>query len=212
MEEFLRIALSFPTLLLSISLAVLMVLWLITALGIFQLESLDGWALPDSEGIQPEGFGGMLLKLGLNGVPLMVVLTLVVLFAWILSYFVQFLLLDLLPWAWLRWVVGMGAMLVALVAAVLGTALVLRPFRHAMSRLAPTEPRSLIGVTAIVRSAQLTPLQGRVDVADGGAGLILNARASQGKIHQRGDAVVLIEYFESENAYRVVGEDEFQGR
>lgn len=212
MEEFLRIALSFPTLVMSICLAVLMVLWLITALGVFQFETLDGWILPDSEGMQPEGLGGMLLKLGLNGIPLMVVLTLVVLFAWVLSYFVQFLLLDLLPWAWLRWLLGAGAMLVILVAAVLATALVLRPFRHAMSRLAPAEPRSLIGMTAIVRSAQITSQQGRVDVADGGAGLILNARSAGGQVHHRGDAVVLIEYFESENAYRVIGEDEFQGR
>lgn len=212
MEEFLRIALSFPTVVFSIALAVLMLLWLVTALGIFELDAMDNWALPDMDAFEPAGLAGLLLKVGLGGVPLMVVLTVLALLSWVLSYFVQFLLINPIPLGILRIPLGVVAMLVVFVIGVLATGIVLRPFRRMMAKLAPQAPRSIIGMAAVVRSATVTSSFGQGSVEDGGAGLILHLRSDRDPPFRRGDRVVLIEYLQAENAYRVIGEDEFHGR
>lgn len=212
MEEFLRITLSFPTNIFGIALAVLVVLWAISAVGILPLDSLEGWALPDIDSIEPEGLGGILLKLGLGGIPLMVVLTVLALFSWVISYFVQFLLINPIGIGLIRWPLALLAMLAVFVAAVFATSFALRPFRNLMARLAPQDARSVIGMSAVVRSAEVDATRGQVAVEDGGAGLILNARADGDAVFRRGERVVLIEQIADANAYRVVGEDEFNGR
>lgn len=211
MEEFLRITLSFPTIVFGIALAVLMVLWAVSALGMLEIDALDGLVIPDFDGVDPQGLGGLLLKFGLGGVPLMVVLTVLALSGWVFSYFLQFLLINPIGIGLIRWPLAVLAMVAAFVAAVFATGLVLRPFRHMMVRLAPQDARSVIGLVAVVRSGQVDARHGQVTAEDGGAGLILNARADGDAVFRRGERVVLIEYIDAANAYRVIGENEFNG-
>ncbi|NZA26309.1 hypothetical protein H0E84_07915 [Luteimonas sp. SJ-92] len=212
MEEFLRIALSFPTVVFSLALGVMVALWLLAALGIFQSEALDGWALPDIDGMEPQGLTAVMMKFGLGGLPLMLVLTLLAFIAWLVSYFADYLLLRHLGSTLLRFPLGAVVLLVAFVAGVLGAGQALRPIRHFLARLAPQAQRSVIGMAATVRSPAVTATGGQATVEDGGAGLILQVRSDREGGFHRGDRVVLLEYLEPDNAYRVVGEDEFHGR
>lgn len=211
MELFLHSALAFPTVLFSFSLCLAILYWLIAALGILELDVLDGDFGPDGEGLELEGLAGLLLRLGLGGVPVTLVLTLLVFFAWFASYFIELLLLRHLPLGWLRYPLGLALAAVALLPAVPLTGALCRPLRRLFRKVEAPTTRSLLGQVAKVRSATVSPQFGEADLDDRGAGLILRIRADESAGFRRGDRVVLLEYLEGEHAYRVVGEDEFKG-
>ncbi|MGH8760601.1 MAG: hypothetical protein ACREVW_14000 [Burkholderiales bacterium] len=213
MEIFLQNALSFPTVLFSFLLCVAILYWCVAALGILEVELLDIEAdsALDNQALQPEGFAGLLLKLGLNGVPLTLVLTLLFFFAWIVSYFVELLLLRYLPLGFLRYPLGLGVAFAALLLAVPVSAALCKPLRPLFRKLEATSSTSVLGQAAVVRSGRVTLSQGEAVLEDGGAGLILRVRADEARGFKRGDRVVLLEYLEGEHAYRVITEDEFNG-
>ena len=214
MLTFLEIALSFPTVIFGMLLAVAVLYWLLAATGLVEIDALDGWLGADSGedfAGEPGGITGPLMRFGLGGVPLTLVFTVLILIAGLISYFADYLLLRHLPFATLRWGVGLLVLAGAFIAAVPLTAIALRPVRRFFAKLKPAPLRSLLGMSAVVRSPDLTATQGTVSVEDGGAGLILQARDDTPGRFRRGDRVVLIEYLAERNAYRVVSESEFGG-
>ncbi|UUY06441.1 DUF1449 family protein [Pseudomonas sp. J452] len=213
MEIFLQCALSFPTALFSFLLCVAILYWCVAALGILEVDLLDIEAdsALDNHALQPEGFAGLLLKLGLNGVPVTLVLTLLFFFAWSVSYFVELLLLRYLPLGLLRYPLGLVVAFAALLLAVPVSAALCRPLRPLFRKLEATSSNSVLGQTAVVRSGRITLTHGEAVLENGGAGLILRVRADEARGFKRGDRVVLLEYLEAEHAYRVITEDEFKG-
>jgi membrane protein implicated in regulation of membrane protease activity len=206
MELFLHTSLSFPTVLLSFLLCVAILYWVVAALGLVDIDLLDG----DAESAL-EGLAGLLLKCGLNGVPVTLVLTLLFFFAWLGCYFVQLLILDLLPLGLLRYPLGLLAAVAAVVAAVPLVALLIRPLRPLFRKLESTDSRSLLGQRVLVRSGRVTEQHGEAMLENGGAGLILRIRAEASRDFKRGDRVVLLEYLPEPHAYRVISEAEFDG-
>ena len=213
MEIFLQTALSFPTALFSFLLCVAILYWCVAALGIVEVDLLDievDSAL-DNQALQPEGFAGLLLKLGLNGVPVTLVLTLLFFFAWMASYFVELLLLRYLPLGLLRYPLGLVVGFAALLLAVPVSSALCKPLRPLFRKLEATSSTSVLGQTAVVRSGRVTLSHGEALLENGGAGLILRVRADEARGFKRGDRVVLLEYLEAEHAYRIITEDEFKG-
>ncbi|MBD0320833.1 MAG: hypothetical protein ICV87_10895, partial [Gemmatimonadetes bacterium] len=77
-----------------------------------------------------------------------------------------------------------------------------------IARLRPEVP--LLGRAGVLITPTLTSEYGQASVDDGGAGLVLQVRGEDPL--QRGDRIVLIEYLEGQNAYRVVSEQKFLSR
>ena len=213
MELFIQTALSFPVVLLSFALCVAILYWLVAAMGILDVDLLDIEvdSSLENHSLQPEGLAGLLLKLGLNGVPVTLILTLLFFFAWLLCYFVELFLLRFLPLGILRYPLGLLVIAAALIAVVPMVSLLVRPLRPLFLKLEATTSKSVLGQVAIVRSGRVTAAQGEATLEDGGAGLILRVRADEAHGFKRGDRVVLLEYLEAEHAYRVITEDEFKG-
>lgn len=213
MELFIQTALSFPVVLLSFALCVAILYWLVAAMGIVDVDLLDIEvdSSLENHALQPEGLAGLLLKLGLNGVPVTLILTLLFFFAWLLCYFAELFLLRFLPLGILRYPLGLLVIAAALIAVVPVVSLLVRPLRPLFLKLEATSSKSVLGQVAIVRSGRVTAAQGEATLEDGGAGLILRVRADEAYGFKRGDRVVLLEYLEAEHAYRVITEDEFKG-
>lgn len=211
MEIFLQTALSFPTVLFSFLLCVAILYWCVAALGIIEVDLLDIEADSALDSVQPEGLAGLLLRLGLSGVPVTLVLTLLFFFAWSVSYFIELLLLSYLPLGFLRYPLGLIVAVAALVVAVPVSAALCKPLRPLFLKLEATSSTSVLGQTAVVRSGRVTLSHGEAVLENGGAGLILRVRADEARDFKRGDRVVLLEYLEAEHAYRVITEDEFKG-
>ena len=206
MDLFFNIALSFPTVILSLLLAVLLGYWLLATLGLFDLDSFDSALLPDGDALQAGGISGLLMKLGLDGVPLTLILTVIVLLAWLGCYFIDYALLRAWPEGTLRSTVAWLAAPTCLIVATPFAGLLIQPLRPLFRKVQVTNEVSLLGRTAIVRSPLVDEVRGQAEIDDGGAGLILQVRAPAGRF-VRGDRVLLVEYLPEKNAYKVIAED-----
>ena len=219
MNEFLTNALTFPTMVFSILLGFCVVYWMFAAFGVFDVT--EGWAVDadvgdfvDAHAHHPgdtthggHGLAAILARFGLGGVPFMVMLTVLSLTAWIASYFLQMLVLSHFP-DLVRWVVGLGVIAAALVGGVFATSLMLRPVRWAVARFGPEPPKPVLGRVGEVISPQVDDRGGRVQVEDGGAGLIFQVRTSSGVVYPRGAKVVLLSVDEN-HVYEVISQSEF---
>lgn len=212
MNTFLQTALTLPTLLYSIVLAVCVLYWLLAATGLVDADGPDGFFGSESTGDgdgDASGIAAMLAKLGLSGVPVMIVFTVLALVGWIGTYFAQLLVLQHLPNT-LRALVGIGVAVAMLVPGVFATSLLLRPLSRLLLRLRPPAEPSILGRVAIVSTPSVDAGYGQATVDDGGAGLVLQVRHAEAGRFKRGDRVVLIEYLGGQHAYRVISEEQFQ--
>ncbi len=232
MDEFLSVATSFPTAVYSVLLCVVTVHWLLSALGILEIDTLDG-LLPDhlgtdglhgahgvhgahahgghdAHGSEHGGLSGLLMKFGLHGVPIMVVITIIAIVGWAFCYFFDLYVLSGMTLGALGVAADIATVIGGLLLSIPVARIVLAPVRRIMRRFAPVSQRPLLGRYAEVRSAEVTRTHGQAMLDDGGAGLILQVRAETSGKFVRGDRVVLIEYLEQQNAYRVVSGEEFE--
>jgi hypothetical protein len=208
MTEFLQTALTFPTLLYSVLLAFCVIYWLLAATGLMDLDALDGLLGDDGDSHHASDSAGLLARLGLGGVPIMIVLTVLSFFGWTVTYFVHLLVLQHLP-APLRMLGGIATLVGALVPGVFVTSLLLRPVRKLMVKLRPPVAPSILGRVGTVISPEVDGNQGRAEFADGGAGLILQVRVAPPGRFLRGDRVVLLEHDATANTYLVISESQF---
>lgn len=212
MELFLQVALSFPTVLFSIMFCLVLIYWLVVALGGVDVDLLDVSMDSSLDGAgQVEGVAGLLSKLKLNDVPVTVVVTLLTLTGWLISYLIEVWLLQYLPLGVLRFPLGLIVVIAALVLAVPVCATICRPLRPLFRKAEATSSKTVLGQVALVRSGKVTLQHGEAVLEDGGAGLILRVRADEAQGFKRGDRVVLLEYLATEHAYRVISENEFRG-
>jgi hypothetical protein len=217
MDPFYQNIASFPTAVFTFFLAICLLYWLIAVLGFIDLTVLDV-DLPEVDGSAganqadlsaPEVLAGLMLKMGLYGVPVTIIVSFVALFGWFVSYFAVYFLLSYLPDGILRYLFGLPVLLGALYAGVLVTAQVIKPLRPLFRNATQNTTKEVLGQTAIVRTSVLNNTFGEVFLADGGAGLILKARATGDQQFRKGDRVVLLEFLKDENLYRVISEKEF---
>jgi hypothetical protein len=236
MIEFLEIVTSFPTAVYTVLLLVVMVHWFLSALGILEIDTIDG--------LMPDGFGGhdvgghalghhdvgaghagshhgghhheneanagFLMKFGLHGVPIMVIVTIIAIVGWLFTYFADLYVLRTLSLGPFSVLADILAIVGGLLLAIPVGRIVLAPVRRLLRRYEPVTQRPLLGRYAEVRSPEITQTHGTAWVEDGGAGLILQVRADAPGVFMRGDRVVLIEYLEDQNAYRVISGEEFE--
>ena len=211
MTEFLNTVLTLPTLVYSVLFAFCTVYWLLAATGIVDFDAVDGWLTIDGDTAEPNVVAGMMARLGLSGVPMMLVLTVLSFFGWLITYFAHLFLLQHLPDG-LHWIAGAGTLIVALLPGALVTSLLLRPLAAVIARLRPPVPPSVLGRAGAVISPYADADTGRAQFDDGGAGLILQVRAPPGVTFNRGERVVLLSFDEQRDSYAVIAESEFLSR
>ncbi len=201
METFFAVAFSLPTVVFSVLLCVAIVYWLI---------SLSGMGDVDTDGdIDFVGdFSGLMVTLGLQGVPLPLVLTLLFLISWLASYFTDLVFGALVPSGILHWLYVLAVMFIALVVGLLATSIVVRPLRPLFRRayLPPLQKR-IIGTPCVVISSSVSETSGRAEVHLDGAHLVLQVRSDSPLSHR--ERAVLIEHIPDANAWWVVPETEF---
>ncbi len=213
MDPFYQNIASFPTAVFTFMLLLCVLFWLAAVLGVIDIDFLDV-DLPElgaeaGDFANPNALAGVLLRFGLQGVPVTIILSLVSLFGWLISYYAVHFLSPLVPDGILSFLVGVVIFIGALYVATLITGVMIRPLRPLFKKAQQGVPKQLLGQKAVVRTSVVRNDFGEAVLEDGGAGLILKVRSTGGEQFQRGDVVVLLEYLETENAYRVISENEF---
>ena len=201
METFFAVAFSFPTVVFSVLLCVAIIYWLI---------SLSGMGDVDAEGdLDVAGdFSGLMVTLGLQGVPLPLVLTLLFLAGWLTSYFIDLALGALVPSGILHWLYALAVLFTSLVSGLLVTSIVVRPLRPLFRRayLPPLQKR-IIGTPCVVISSSVSETSGRAEAHLDGVHLVLQVRSHSPLSHR--ERAILIEHIPDANAWWVVPESEF---
>jgi len=215
MNPFYQTITSFPTVIYTGLLLFFVLYWLVAMLGMVEVDfmdlDLDG-DIDAGEGADAQhALAGLLLKLGLHGVPLTIILTILAVIGWLLCYYASLFSRTLLPAGILQYLIGLVVFLAASYIAALVTAQIIKPIRKMFAKLEVDETKHMLGQTVVVRSAKVDNDRGEAFLNDGGAGLILHIRSTGSDQFAKGDEVVLIEKLEAQNAYRVVAKSEFSG-
>jgi len=215
MEAFFANIFHYPTVFFTVILLVLGVYWFFAILGMIDIDVLDLDMDADVdmdvdlEGLT--GLAGLLVTLGLTGVPVTVVVTLLSLLAWLVSYFVVHLFFFWEPGSLMGYLIGTAIVPLAIAVSIPVTAQLIKPLKPLFKKAyTPPPEKVLLGRTCNVRSTRVDEAFGEAAADLDGASLILRIRAKADAGLKRGDAVVLIEHRPEDNTYWVVPEHEFK--
>ena len=209
MEHFFINITSYPTVIYTTLLLIVMLFWLLTVVGLFDMDILD--VDIDFDTSEIGGALGVLVTLGLTGVPFTLVLSILILYSWTLCsiitslsgiiYFDSNILTFLLNTLIL---LIAGAISIPLTAKTINP---LRPLFRSVNQ-GPTQG-TLMGKKARVRTTKIDNTSGQIECLRDGASLILNARSDGEHQYMYGETVIIIDFLEIDNVYIVVSEHEF---
>ena len=218
METFLANATSFPTAVFTTINLVIIGIWFFMALGLLDIEifdidgdfdvDVDVELDADASGIS--GIASFLASLGLTGVPIFIVLTIIFFVSWLLSYFSVKYGLFWNNFESVRYLIGSGIMVGSFLISIPLTAQLIKPLKTFFAKLnRETTVTSLLGKQCIVRSSKVNSNFGEAECTNDGASLILKIRASEDYGLKKGDTVRVIEIDKANSIYQVVPEKEF---
>jgi hypothetical protein len=147
---------------------------------------------------------GYLVALGLNGVPFSVVVSLLTLFAWVISTIASPLVLAFVPGGLLRFVAASAILVGAFAFAIPVTATCVRPMRRLFVTHNAPSNASLVGQECVVLTGSVDETFGRAEVPARGAGYHIRVIAATPNNLKRGDTAFITEYDEAARIYRIV--------
>ncbi|WP_163832377.1 OB-fold-containig protein [Spartinivicinus ruber] len=203
METFLNIIISFPTAIYTTLIGIVICYWLFALVGMMDIDILDGDIDIDADG-DIEGIGGisgLMVTLGLTGVPITIVISLLALWGWLITYFASLFLLQLLPFEWLKWIIGVVIIAISFGLSIILTAHCIRPIKPFFK--SNYEKITLVGRECTVSTSKVTEKFGQAICDLGSTELILNIRHKEPNTIKKGDKVTILEHNKDENTYLV---------
>jgi len=216
MSDFLANILSFPTLFYTGLLALTLLYWFSSMLGLADFD-FDGADLDlDLDGMDADvastntelaSSSGFLNKFKLDGIPLTISLSFVIFLSWILSFLFVNYYQDKIAEDWLQAFIGLWVILLAPVISIPIVGILLSPlkpiFKKFREEAEGRKADSLVGHSATVRTDKVTMSFGDADIDSQGASLILKIRAEEPNDLKRGDRVIITKYLPEEHVYLV---------
>jgi len=208
MEQLLSVAGQFPTAIYSTLLGIVVIYWLVGMLGIIDLDltpEADIEADLDtdlSSGVG--GLAGLLLTFGLSSVPFTLVLSIIILVAWLISIYLQIYVFPLLDGGWLSYLLGTLSTVVIFFISLPITGFLIRPLKGMFDSVETTSSNNLVGRDATIATGKVTPSFGQAKVLNEGAEILLDVRCDLEHSLSMGDKVLLIEYSKDSHSYIAV--------
>jgi len=217
MELFLNNLTSFPVVIFTFLLAIIICYWLLALLGAVDIEMFDlsfevdldleldgdiGTDI-DSNATGLKGVTGFMLKWGLTGVPVTVVVSILVAFSWLICYVIVSIFYPLIPITLIKTILGCFLLLISFALAIPMTSWIIKPLKKVFITHDAVKKSSLIGSECVIKTGVVTPDFGQATYDDGEAGMIFDVRAEVAEGIKKGDLVVLFEYNEEEGSYLV---------
>lgn len=192
---------SFPTAVPTVLLAVLLLYWLVSIVGGSDLDLDSGHAAHDVPELHT--VAGYLVALGLGGVPLSVVASVLVFVMWLATALLHQYVLVLVPTALLRTLAGAGVLLFAALLAVPIAARLLKPLRGLFVKHSARENASLVGRACTILTQRVDERFGRAEVEDSGTSLNIRVWAATPNTLSRHAAAIIVRYDEGTRQYEV---------
>ncbi len=211
---------SFPTAVPTVLLVILLIYWLLSIIGLVDLgENLemhhehDGFdsdvggvhdSHVDNDSADVHTLAGYLVALGLGGVPLSIVASLLVFFTWLFTAIAQQYLLVLVPGDTLKIGIGVVALVLSAGFAIPISARLVRPLRKLFVKHHARSNSSLVGLQCKVTTQTVDETFGRAEVQDTGVGLNIRVWAKTPNSLGKNTAAIILSYDEKTNQYEVV--------
>lgn len=226
MSELFHTLFSFPTVIFTSLLGLCLLYWLTVILGLLDLDlfdvdldldldpgvdaALDGADAGDlelGEGTSG-GLVGVVQSLGLAGVPLTISVSLVVLIAWLVSYFATRATAGLTAGGGVpATLVHAGVALGALIAGLLVARFAILPLRPVFATQRAARRQDFVGSLCTVATNRVSDSFGQAEIADGGSGLLVQVRCRDANQLRRGDPALVYEYDADDEVYYVAPAD-----
>lgn len=205
MEQLFQVSTQFPTVMFTVLLSIIVIYWLISTLGLIDLDISGNTDLDiDADAtISVNSFTGVLLTFGLTGIPVTLIISIVVLVCWLISFYAQLYLLSWLPSGWLYYLVGTFCSLVIFFISLPLTALLIKPLKGMFASVETANSNTLIGKDATIATNTVSDEFGQARLFNEGAELLLDVRCLAEHSLKKGDRVLLIEYLQEKNTYTV---------
>lgn len=203
MQNFLAIAFSFPTLVWTGLLLFCVLYWLTAMAGLADFDTIE--VEPDGAEGGIEGVAGLMVTLGLDGVPLSVALTALSLCSWAVSYFAVLLLDSVNMGGVLYVILGVAILLASAVAGIKLATWLIKPLKPLFQNTKACN-HDVLGKSGTAIYA-ISSNAGVLDCQVNGAHLRLDVR-SNSEIAP-GEKAVVIKYHKNEAVYQVVPEADF---
>lgn len=205
MSEFVDAALAFPTVLFTFLLIVVIGYWLLVLAGGLGVDALDAdvdldvdldMDVDSGTDANEAGFAGFLGGLGLGGVPVTVVLSLLIALAWFACLTGTALLADADLAAPVTAALSVGLLVVGVLAAWLGTRVVIHPLRRLFPNAEAASRRDFVGRACVIRTGRVDETFGQAEVtASDGSTAVVQVRASaDGATLRSGELALIYEY------------------
>jgi hypothetical protein len=215
MTHFLGVVLSFPAAVYTVLLVVVLLYWVFVMVGAAHVNllgdgaadaaadaALEGAAKGALEGaahgfdadvdVDGSGVSGIIAALKLRSAPATVVLSLIVLFAWIVTMLgVQ---ASEAMFGHVPSVVAAALFVIAPAVALVPTSILVRPLARIFTPHGATKHEALVGKVCTIRTGTVTDRFGEAMLEDGGAGLVVRVRVDAGEQLARGEQAVIVAY------------------
>lgn len=207
MTNFLSNAFTFPTIVYTGLLILVVLYWLSSIIGVTDLDPVETEIDADASGLAV-----WLTRFRLNGIPITLTLSVIIFLSWIICFFLieftyQMMEEKGMTDGWVKIALQFWVLILTPALALPITIPLLAPLRPLMAKLkreaTGAVANDFIGRTATVRSEKINASHGTVELSDGGAGLILQIRTDKENDYKRGDKVVLKEYLPETNTYKI---------
>lgn len=203
---------SFPTAIPSVLLLVVLIYWIMAVIGLVDIDALDAGHLDagghidlhhSASGAHESGLlASTVLSLGITGVPLSIVISIIVLVTWVLSYLCQRYLLMAMPDI-LRWGFGSLALAASFVGSLPIGVIMLRPLRGAFVVHSALNNENLVGKTCRILTMEVSAKFGQAFVKDNGSGYTVKVWSQEPNAMHKGSEAVLVAYDRSTQRFEV---------
>jgi hypothetical protein len=228
--HFLSVVLAFPSVVYSVLLGVSVSYWLFVMIGAAHIDALGeggadvgghdafgtdagahdagGHDAGDGGDGGDAGAGdvhltGILASLKLRSAPATVVLSVLILFSWLLCVLGAQALAAFVPTVADSLLLRVGLFLLAPLVSLPFTSLAIRPLARIFAPVRVARKEDLVGKIATVRTGTVTDTFGEALLEDGGAGLVVRVRVDPGTTIGRGAQVVIVSYDEERQEFTV---------
>lgn len=210
MGGFLNAALSYPTAIYSVFLAVVSVYWVMALIGVVDFEStgidIDLDMHTDGQIDDLGVLASYVVGFGLNGVPFSIVVSLIVLISWTISCLAGMWLMPWVPTLLLQWVAGTVVLVLSFASSIPATATLVRPMRRLFVSHTAIVNASLVGQVCKVVTGSVDEKLGRAEVTRRGANINIRVWAQTPNTLSRGAVARILDYDEAAGRYLIEAE------
>ncbi len=211
----LQLLTSFPTAVPTVLLAVLMIYWLMSIIGVVDmgeslhihtetghLDSIEA-AHGGHEVADFHTLAGYLVALGLGGVPLSVVATVLVFFTWLATALLHNYVIAFLPTDIIRALAGVAVLVFTAALSIPIAARLIKPMRPLFIKHNARSNSSLVGLECKIITEKVDPTFGRAEVPNPGGGINIRVWSSAPNELRKNSKAIIVAYDDITRQYEV---------